>query len=173
MSDEPIDLRSLADVDAPEVVREALRAFRRRFVTRYLWVALAGILALAAIWWAVQPNSLAERIDAATPYDHPGLSWHMLGVDIGLSDVVRLRDGVGFRFVVIARDPSDEARFCISMPFSTDHEFPPDAFDAYFELPRSATGVYQANIGCNSRLVRPIEIDLQSMHVDDSIWKES
>jgi len=168
---EPIDLRSLADVDEPDVVREALRTFRRRFVTRYVWVALAAVLAVAAIWWAVQPNSLAERIDTATPRDVPGLSWHTHGVDVALAEVVRLRDGVGFRFVVIAR--SDEAQFCISMPESTDREFPPDGFDAYFELPRSASGVYQTTIGCNATRIEPLRIDLQSMHVDENIWKES
>jgi hypothetical protein len=171
MSDEPLDLRSLADVEEPELVREALRTFRRRFLTRYLWVVLAAVLAAGAIWWAVQPNSLAERIDAATPRDVPGLSWHTQGVDVGLADVVRLRDGVGFRFVVIPR--SEAAQFCISMPESNDREFPVDGFDAYFELPRSTTGVYQATIGCNSRRIEPLRIDLQSMHVDDSIWKES
>jgi hypothetical protein len=171
MRDEPIDLRFLADVEEPELVRQALRTFRRRFLTRYLWIALAAVLAGAAIWWGVQPNSLAERVDAASPRDFPGLARHTRGVDVALADVVRLRDGVGFRFVVIPR--SEEAQFCISMPESIDREFPPDGFDAYFELPRSTTGVYQATIGCNPRRSEPIAIDLASMHVDDSIWKES
>ena len=171
MSDEPLDLRSLADVDEPDVIRDAVRAFRRKVLTRYLWVTLAIVLVAGAIWWAVQPNSLSERIDAASPRDVPGATWHTATADVGLADVVRLRDGVGLRFVVVA--PSDEADNCIAVPASTDREFSADGFDAYFVVPRSTTGVFDAVIGCDPRSPETITIDLASMHVDDSIWKES
>ena len=171
MNEGPVDLRTLADVEEPDVVREAVRTFRRRLLTRYVWITLAIALLTGAIWWAVQPSSLGERIDAATPRDAPGITWHTKTADIGLAAVTRLRDGVGLRFVVIA--PADQAQNCIAMPASIDQDFPADGFDAYFEVPRSTTGVFQAQIGCDPRSPETITIDLPSMHVDDTVWKES
>jgi hypothetical protein len=62
----PLDLRSLADVDAPEVVHEALKAFRRRFWTRYLWIALVVGLAGMSFISGTKPSDVRERMEASS-----------------------------------------------------------------------------------------------------------
>jgi len=48
MDEEPMDLRRLADVDEAEVVRDAVRRFRRRALVRSVW-ALVIVLGLGVI----------------------------------------------------------------------------------------------------------------------------
>ena len=67
MNEEPLDLRALADVDEPDVLREALRTFRRRVLTRYVWITVGIGLAIAAAVWGLQPSTLSERMDASSP----------------------------------------------------------------------------------------------------------
>jgi hypothetical protein len=62
----PIDLRSLADVDAPEIVGPALRRFRRRILVRFIWtiVVLAASIAIVAYLLQVIRSPL-DRIDGS------------------------------------------------------------------------------------------------------------
>jgi hypothetical protein len=105
MSDRPpVDLRALADVEAPEVVHEALRRFRRKILTRYVWILLAAVIAVVAVVWAQTPTTLAERTDQASRAIEAHPVWQAHGATVALDRVASLGDGrLGFHFVVIGR----------------------------------------------------------------------
>jgi hypothetical protein len=84
---EPLDLRSLADVESPDVVRAALRNFRRRTLLRSAMVALVAVALVAALIVGTRP-SLADRIDSMGAYA-PG-EVHTFG-DVSVT-VVRVND---------------------------------------------------------------------------------
>ncbi len=59
MTDEsPLDLRSLGDVESPEVVRAALRRFRRNALRTAAWVAVVGLVAVTFALGASARRSL-------------------------------------------------------------------------------------------------------------------
>jgi len=61
MSDEqPLRLQDLAEIDSPEVVRAAMRQFRKRVLVRGIWIVglIAGIIFAAA---SFQPRDLPYR----------------------------------------------------------------------------------------------------------------
>src|SRR5438132_14357990 len=64
MDERPLDLRSLAEVDDAEVVRLAVRRFRRRVLVRSAWILLAalGIAALAVHSVREHDNDFRARI---------------------------------------------------------------------------------------------------------------
>jgi len=103
----PLDLRSLGDIASPDVVRAALRDFRRRALRRYVWVAV--VIALAVVATIVFPpqRGLDERIEAADgapvgyAFDVGDSAWTLVRVaDLG--------DTLGLQFVV-RRPPPDPA----------------------------------------------------------------
>ena len=108
MNDEtPLDLRSLGDVASPDVVRAALRDFRRRALRRYVWIAV--VIALAVLATIVFPpqQGLDDRIEAADgapvgySFDVGDSAWTLVRVaDLG--------DTLGLQFVV-RRPPPDPA----------------------------------------------------------------
>ena len=104
MSDQPpLDLRALADVDAPEVVHEALRRFRRKILVRSDWVVLAAV-AVVVILWSRTPTTLAERVDQASRAIEAHPVWHAHGATVALDRVASLGDDrLGFHFVVIGK----------------------------------------------------------------------
>jgi hypothetical protein len=167
MSNEPLDLRALAEVDEPDVVRDALRTFRRRVLTRYVWATVAIVLVGGAFLWAVRPHTLAERVATASPRFAPQMIWRVGSTSVGLADVVRLRDGVGMRFVVI--EPNDEARNCLAMPAGIASEFPVDGFDAYFEVPRTDAGIYEVQVTCGTGAPRTLTVDLAQLHIQQDL----
>jgi hypothetical protein len=105
MSDRPpLDLRALADVEAPEVVHEALRRFHRKILTRYVWILLAAVIGVVAVVWARTPTTLAERTDQASRTIEAHPVWQADGATVALDRVASLGDGrLGFHFVVIGR----------------------------------------------------------------------
>jgi hypothetical protein len=104
MSDQPpLDLRALADVDAPDVVHEALRRFRRKILVRSVWVVFAAVV-VAVIVWVRTPTTLAERVDQASRAIEAHPVWHAHGATVALDRVARLGDDrLGFHFVVIGK----------------------------------------------------------------------
>ncbi len=104
MSDQPpLDLRALADVDAPEMIHEALRRFRRKILVRSVWVVLAAV-AVVVLLWARTPTTLAERVDQASRAIEAHPVWHAQGATVALDRVASLGDGrLGFHFVVIGK----------------------------------------------------------------------
>ena len=104
MSDQPpLDLRALADVDAPDVIHEALRRFRRKILVRSVWVVLAAV-AVVVIVWARTPTTLADRVDQASRAIEAHPVWHAHGATVALDRVASLGGGrLGFHFVVIGK----------------------------------------------------------------------
>jgi hypothetical protein len=101
MSGEPLDLRTLAEVDEPDVVKVALKTFRRRILTRYVWITLVIGLVLAAVFWGLQPTTLEQRVQSATPVDEPQYVWRVVGLGVGWFTLAKLGDDVGMQFVVV------------------------------------------------------------------------
>jgi hypothetical protein len=105
MSDQPpLDLRALADVDAPEVIHEALRRFRRKILARSVWVVVLAGVAVVVVVWVRTPTTLAERVDQASRTIEAHPVWHAHGATVALDRVASLGDGrLGFHFVVIGK----------------------------------------------------------------------
>lgn len=100
----PLDLRSLADVDSPEVVREALRHFRRRVLTRGLWLAVGAVVLVVAVVWGRTPTTLADRIDRASRSITAHPVWRVDDGVVALDRVADLGDDrLGFHFIVVGR----------------------------------------------------------------------
>ena len=64
MSGEPLDLRTLAEVDESDVVKVALKTFRRRILTRYVWITLVIGLVLAAVLVRLVPRPAPAAVTA-------------------------------------------------------------------------------------------------------------
>jgi hypothetical protein len=130
----PLDLRALGDVDSPEVVREALRRFRRRIVTRYVWLALAIVVFGAAVIWGRTPTTLQERIDQASAYVAANPIWRVPGASVALERATGLGDDhIGFHFVVIGRN----VNLRMTGQVSAESVYP---FDRYIEIERPSGG---------------------------------
>jgi hypothetical protein len=168
MSEQPLDLRALAAVDEPEVLRDALRTFRRRVLTRYVWITLALALVLVAVLWGLQPLTLEERIEEARPAHWPATAWHRGGASIGLSRVADLGDSVGMHFVVIGEEGLD---WDLQVAGSLQNEASGDGFDAYVEVPKTRDGRYMVAASSSSR-PKEFIVDLSAIGVPSSIWKE-
>jgi hypothetical protein len=94
MDDRPLDLRSLVDVDSPEVVRAALKTFRRRVLVRAGWVILALAVGVALLFSLVSAHSLSERIFRSSTQAYPvGATWDVGQVRFVLIRVSSLSDG--------------------------------------------------------------------------------
>lgn len=135
VSDEtPLNLRALADVDEPDVVRDALRRFRRRILTRYVWIAAAAGVAVAVALWGRTPTTLSERVDEARRQIIAHPVWRANGATIALDRVADLGDGrLGFHFVVIG----SAARLQMTGQVAIESV---GSFDQYIEIER--TGAY-------------------------------
>jgi hypothetical protein len=129
----PLDLRALADVDEPDVVRDALRRFRRRILTRYVWIAAAAAVAIVAVSWGRAPTSLSQRVDEARRQIIAHPVWHANGATIALDRVADLGEGrLGFHFVVIG----SAARLQMTGQVGTEAV---GSFDQYIEIERTET----------------------------------
>jgi hypothetical protein len=168
MSEQPLDLRALADVDEPEVLRGALRTFRRRVLTRYVWITLALALALAAVLWGLQPLTLEERVEEASPLYQPETVWHRGGASIALSRVVDLGDTVGMHFVVIGKEGPG---WSLQVAGSLKNVASGDGFDAYVEVPQTPDGRYTVAASTSGR-PKDFVVDLSAIGVPSSIWEE-
>ena len=176
MSGEPLDLRSLAEVDEPDVVKAALKTFRRRVLTRYVWITLAIGVVVTAVVWGLQPATLEQRVQAATPSDEPQYVWHVAGMGVGLVRVAKLGDDVGMQFVVVPTKAGGQAGdgFTLSVAGSLETQLTSDGFNAYVEVPRTAGGRYIVTVESTSyRGARAsFALSLSSLHVYPGIWEE-
>jgi hypothetical protein len=175
MSGEPLDLRSLAQVDEPDVVRDALKTFRRRVLTRYIWISLAVGLVVAAVVWGLQPTTLEQRVQTATPVDEPQYVWHEAGLGIGLVRVAKLGDDVGMQFVVIPNAGGQAADgFDLSVAGSIETQLTSDGFNAYVDVPRTTDGRYVVTVQSKTFRAPRVSfaVSLSDLHVYPGIWKE-
>lgn len=131
----PLDLRALGEVDEPEVVREALRRFRRRSLARSAWVVAAMAVFAAAVVWGRTPTTLAERIDRADRSIEAHPIWEASDALVALDRVADLGDGrLGFHFVVIGRGVELEMTGQVRV-----HEVWP--WDRYIEIEREGNDI--------------------------------
>jgi hypothetical protein len=175
MSADPMDLRSLGEVDSPEVVSAALARFRRRIWTRYLW-ALAIVAAVAVVsLQAFQPDDLRQRIERADGSLTNGV--YVAGdARIGVDRVDDLGDTVGLHLVTL---PAAKATFG-SAPTGPQLRIDGSvtsertgAFDRWVEIDPPADGVVHVRAlgpGCPGQGCR-IDIDLGALGVPDSTWR--
>lgn len=178
MSDPPLDLRSLADIDAPDVVRGALRTFRRRTLVRSLWGLLAGVVAVVIIYAAVQPHSLPARITSASlVYHPPGATWQFGDERIALADVAKLGDKLGLHLVVVAPSGSTLGAQTSMQPKGTLDSLETGSVDHWYEVSRPKAGIIHVSIfrtgSCQTinRCTGSLDIDLAALGVPDEIWR--
>ena len=177
MSDEGLDLRSLLDVAEPDVVRTALHRFRRRLLTRYLWLSSALLIAAGAVVWGLQPATLEQKIRSATAREVPRVVWHLDGVTIGLAEVVPLKDSVGLHFVLVpTRGDANDHTYRLRTEGGIDEQSDSNGFDTYMQVPRTTDGRYEVTVTDASDSALPQEtfvLDLAELRVSGSWWKET
>jgi hypothetical protein len=106
MSDERLDLRALGDVESPEVVGAALSEFRRRILTRSLWVFAAIVAAGLVVYQLTRPDTLRDEIERA---DRTIVAATAEAGDmrLGLDLVSDLGDTFGLHLVVLPAPGTD------------------------------------------------------------------
>lgn len=87
--DRPLRLGDLAEVDSPEVLRGALRAFRRRMAFRAVWIAGAIAVALVIVPAIGRSTSLRSEFFGKAG-EFVGARLHDREVDVQVLDVRRI-----------------------------------------------------------------------------------
>ena len=178
MSDDRLDLRSLGEVDSPEVVGAALSQFRRRLWTRSLWI-VAALAAVGLVWAQVgRPDDLRERIERAEGTLTLTNAVYEAGASrIGLDRVADLGDTVGLHLVALPepragygsgpRGPEVQVEAVIQSERL-------DAFDHWYEIQPpddGIVGVRVIGLGCPAPKGCRIEIDLRALDVPATTWR--
>jgi hypothetical protein len=164
----PLDLRGLADVDSPEVVRAALRRFRRRILTRYVWVLLAVVVAALAVWWGRTPTTLQQRVDAASTAASSETVWHVKGLTVALDRVVDLGETVGLHFIVIPDDRLARSGHIEVIGMVASEGF--GSWDEYLEVEPPPTGVPILTIQVGDRTER-VPLDAAHAEIPSDFWR--
>ena len=100
--EDALDLRALADVEAPHVVQGALRRFRRKIFTTGALVLIAAASLVGGILWAtVLSQTLPERIADGIGAD-VGAVYAADDVTVILQRVTALEEGLGLHFLIAA-----------------------------------------------------------------------
>ena len=179
----PLDLRGLADVDSPEVVRTALKTFRRRLWTRYVWIGLAIVFAAVAFIWGGQPSDLREEIEASHLRSFPEQVWRVGGASVALEEAADLGDYMGLHFVALPDPGGRSVRLCVVGAEPQSLTTGPGgsgamtwgAYDYYVRLPKSLSSVIEVAVGgpCPSSQPNPnvITVDLRKLMIPPSIWR--
>jgi hypothetical protein len=170
----PLDLRALADVDAPEVVHEALKAFRRRFWTRYLWIALVIALAGVSFISGTKPSDVRERMEASSLRAFPTMTWRIDGSTVALAEISDLDDGTGLRFVILPDPGVEVPGVGIRRSLAS---FSAGTYDTYLVIPKSSDGRLTFTVGpsgcvpgCSGGQT-DTAIDLGTLGVPDQTWR--
>lgn len=186
--DRPMDLTSLGDVAAPDVVRGALRRFRRRVFTTGALVAVAALsLAGGLAWAAVFHRTLPEQIAGA-----PGTA---LGVTVTEGDVVTIVERVakldyGLAIHLYRAAPDAPRRADYSYRFSgvrnAEQRGTTAVGDHYYVIAPPADGVVRGALrvqqGCDPppgggecrtelETVQRFTIDLAELGVPEDVWE--
>lgn len=188
MADErTMDLSVLGDVTPPDVVRGALRRFRRRVFTTGAVVAAAALSLAGAILWAtVLQRTLAEEIEDA-PGAYVGAVFSEGDAFTVLERVARLDDGVGLHLHLVTPDAPPRAHFAFRMPGVRNFEMTSSGkvHDLYYVIaPRSepietvltldtpCEPGERKGLDCGRRVIHRLTIDLDAWKVPDELWKE-
>lgn len=110
----PFDLGSLADVESPEVVKGALRTFRRRTLRTFVWVVLVATMIGVPLVRQGLSKDFAESVEAAPGYD-VGTLYASRGVTVLLARVADLEDMSAVRLIVTAPDLPGEKRLFLTL----------------------------------------------------------
>ncbi len=175
MSDEtPLDLRSLADVESPEVVREALRTFRRRLWTRYLWIGLAIVLGAVTLVVGNRPSNLREEMERADVRSAPASPvWHVGGLSIALAEVADLGDSTGLHFVVLP-DAGSNASIWVG---GSTYAMAWGDYDTYAKVPKGTNGTIEVTVGPSGCVPtcpkqESFAINLRKLRIPANVWRE-
>jgi hypothetical protein len=116
MNERPLDLSSLADVHAPEVVHQALRRFRRRFFGTGAVVLLAALALVGGFLWATVINQTTEDKVEESPGVRPGTVYEVEGNVVLLEKVAETDDGLGLKFVLATPDAEGNDHYTLNHP---------------------------------------------------------
>jgi hypothetical protein len=170
----PLDLRALAEVDEPEVVREALHRFRRRLWTRYLWIGIAVVAAAVALVVGSRPTNLREEMEAANVRTFPAHTYRFDDVSVALAEVSDLGDTMGLHFVLVPdAGGGNPAVWVEGLLVAMGH----GTYDNYIEAAKVTDGRLAMTVGgvwclpsCKQSYSETI--DLRELGVPPQIWKE-
>lgn len=96
------NISSLGDVESPEVVRGALRRFRRRVLRAGLIVAILALLTAGIVTAANRdPIGFERLIDSSTDFVEPGAVYRSGEHTLILAKVADLQRGSGLHMVVV------------------------------------------------------------------------
>ena len=171
MSDErPLDLRSLADVESPDAIRSALREFRRRALTKYVWVAV-GIAALTVAAFLYPPErSLVDRIETAEDRVLVGYSVEVGNGTWTLLRVADLGDSLGLEWLVWPAG----ARGRLSFPTVAFAGVSGDGGEGTlvpFEVEPPADGTLEGTSRTRGSGPEPFVLDLSALGVPERYWR--
>lgn len=182
----PPDLRSLADVDSPEVLTTAVRRFRRRLLSTGAAVLVAALALAGGIAWAVVGDrTLGERIDDA-PGASVGAIYRSDNATTVLTSVARLDDGLGLTFLIAAPGSRPGDHYSVRTAGSRDFDAAGGrrAQEIHLLVPPPDDGRLEARLtvqhGCDpdpSGFCRakpqPVDrftIDLMELDVPEAVW---
>jgi hypothetical protein len=170
--DTPLNLRSLADVESPDALREALREFRRRALTRYVWVLLAVVVLIVAALLYPPERSLVDRIETADESALVGYSVRAGESTWTLVRVADLGETLGLEWLVWPVD----ARGRISFPVV---EYAGVRGDeglgelVPFEVSPPRDGVLRGTIRVPGAAARAFSLDLGTLGVPPRFWRST
>jgi len=116
VNDRPLDLSGLADVHSPEVVHQALRRFRRRFIGTGAVVLLAALALVGGVLWATVINQTTTDKIEESPGVSPGTVYEVEGNVALLEKVAETDDGLGLKFVLATPGADGDDHYFLSLP---------------------------------------------------------
>lgn len=183
----PLDLRSLGEVDEPEVIRAALRRFRRRVLVR--GVAILAVVAVLVGLRVAGPwrPTIAQRIERAQG-EQVGGTWRVGRATVVLVRAADLGEDTGLHLLVL--DPTAGAFDDYTIGFSpraSDFASRGDgrAVEQWYRIRVPPGGAVVATLwfipmcrataehGCESRSVRAgtFTIDFAARDVPAWVWR--
>jgi hypothetical protein len=180
---QPLDLRSLAEVDDPEVVRAALKAFRRRIWTRYLWILGVVAILIAAVISLTRPHDLADRIQRGTTIAYPGNgAVYAVGRSrIALTEVADLGATTGIEFTVVGPPSGPSAipppPYAVRVAGSLHTE--QGQTQTWVEVPKTPSGVLHVRLTHQGPCTKAdpcaatVTVDLARLNLPATVWRPS
>ncbi len=184
--EQPLDLRSLARVESPEVVSAAVRRFRRRIFSTGAVVLLAAAALVVGILWAVVVNrTLEERIEES-PGRNIGAVYERAEFTVVLTRVAQVDSGLGLAFVIASAEERGDAFLRLDGIREFDERGgggtreiylvvgPPDdaRIDATLMLQQGCDPDPEGFCQTRPESIGTFTIDLQELGVPEELWKE-
>lgn len=171
---QPIDLRAL-DTAEPDVLKDAIRRFRRRMLARAVWVLVfaMAVVSIGAGLLHGQNHDFAARIGDGAYYNGVEGDYRVGGVDIGLVKVTALSgDRWGLEFILHRNAPFTGGCCSVSpaaglgAAVTYDSSAPAPRFiQEFVALPRSAGPSFAMTLTDESGIVGGFTVDLVALQV--------